>query len=235
MQSKKIILFCDRTMVFAICASIYFLPISSALIESFFVVAFISFLVKRFAIFFCSFHDESFSRGRDVFARVVDKFHKAFKLSESSLNQSIGWFTFFVFLSILNSQYPVLSLRGFFFKVLQETFTFFIFIECINSVKRLRTFLTIFLISFVLIITDGIYQSIVKTDFIFHHAYSDFRLTASLKHGNDFGAYLVFVFPVLLSMIFYRRKKIILSMTSKTFDKEFSFFYLSFWSSHLFV
>jgi len=200
-QSKlqKFITFCDRAMVFSFCALIYFLPISIALNETFTGLALFFYLLKRGgqqAIFL----KEKKSLGEEVsLGQRVGLFFKLFKPIDNPLNRPIALLLGVSLISVIFSQYPGVSFKGFLGKMLQAAFIYFNFIECMNSRKRLRIFFTVFFVSCVLICTNGLFQHFTGKGFIHGHIH-DGRMASSFRHANDLAAYLVIIVPVLFCL-----------------------------------
>ncbi len=195
-RTQKWITFCDRAMVFSFCALIYFLPISIALNESFVGIAFFFYLLKRGGMFSIQLRSCRASGKILSFWQRGILFLKSYKPIDDSLNRPIAVLLGVSLISVILTQYPSVSLKGFLGKVLQSAFIYFNFIECINSRKRLRIFLTIFFISSVLICTNGLFQHFTGKGFIRGNIY-DGRMASSLRQGNDLAAYLVIIVPVL--------------------------------------
>jgi len=198
-KSEKFIIWCDKGMVFSFYALIYFLPISIALSETFTGTSLLFYLIKRGIIFYGSLKGRSSEQVKLSFFGKGKLFLRSYKPIESDLNWPIALFLFFNFVSVVTSQYPLLSAEGFLGKPLQSAFLYFTFIECINSRKRINIFLSIFLISCTLISVNGLYQYFVGQGFIHGYPYNG-RVFSSFRHSNDFGAYLVVVVPLLLSL-----------------------------------
>jgi putative inorganic carbon (HCO3(-)) transporter len=93
-----------------------------------------------------------------------------------------------------------LRATGFFFKVLQWTYLYFVFIEFMKEKKHLATFMTVFFISASIVLFNGFFQYFFGKDFIFWEKYTD-RLFSCFRQANDFGAYLVLVCPIILSVM----------------------------------
>jgi len=199
-KSEKFMAGCDKVMVFAFYALIYFLPISIALAEIFTNLALICFLLKRGTFFWINLKLQS-AGGKVLFVQKIKCFLKSFKPVESCLNKPIVLLLIFSLISVMFSQYRSLSFNGFLGKVLQSAFLYFNFIECINTKKRLKIFLSIFLVSCFLICINGLYQIFMGHGFIFGHVY-DSRVSSSLRHANDFGSYLVVIIPTLFYLTF---------------------------------
>lgn len=200
-RAEKFIDWCDKAMAFSIYALIYFLPISIALSEIFTALALIFYLFKRLA-WFCT-HVRGRAKEKASLAFMDNNFiffFRSFKPVENCLNWPILILLSFSLISVFVSRHPMLSIEGFLGKVLQSTFLYFNFIECINSKKRLRKFLIVFLVSATLISINGLYQHFTGKDFIYGHLVSNGRISSSFRAHNDFAAYLIVVVPILLSL-----------------------------------
>jgi len=200
-KREKFISWCDKAMAFSFYALIYFLPISIALSETFTVLALICFFLKRGAVFCGRLKEVSSSGSKLSFGGKITCFLKSFKPVSSPLSWPIVFVLLLSFLSILLSQYRLVSLNGFLGKVLQSAFLYFNFIECMNSRKRIRIFINVFFVSCTLICINGIFQAVTGHGFIHGHAFEG-RILSSLRSANDLAAYLVVVLPVLFSIVF---------------------------------
>jgi len=198
---EQFISWCDKAMAFSFYALIYFLPISIALSETFTGIALGLFLFKRSAIFYGCLKEGAANGVTASLWNKIDLFFKSFKPVDNCLNWPIAFLLFFSLISVFVSPFRLLSISGFFGKVLQSAFLYFTFIECMCSKKRLKIFLSVFLFSCTLICINGIYQSFMGHGFIFGHIY-DGRMSSSFRAANDFAAYLVVVVPVLFCLVF---------------------------------
>ncbi|HOW35848.1 MAG TPA: O-antigen ligase family protein [Candidatus Omnitrophota bacterium] len=198
MNKEKLVLWCDKAMVFAFCALIYFTPISIALVEIFAVIVLVFFFIKRGIIFYADLKNLLGERRGPVFVKAVRLFLKSFAPVKNYLNRPIGIFILIGFFSIFISKYPILSIKGFFFKLLEWTFLYFTFIECFSDKKRLKIFVTVFMASAVLVCLSGFIQQFTKVDFIRGYQFSQGRITSSFNHANNLAAYLLIV-----SLIFF--------------------------------
>jgi len=198
-KREKFILWCDKAMAFSFYALIYFLPISIALSEIFTGTAFFFYLLKRGTVFY-GFLKNKDQAPNNVFI-FFRKFGQAFKPVPSMLNIPIAFILIISLVSVVRSQYLLLSVEGFVGKVLQSAFLYFNFIECMRSRKRLKIFITIFFISCTLICINGLYQSGVGHGFIHGHIF-DGQISSSFRHANDFAAYLIVIIPILFCFIF---------------------------------
>ena len=132
---------CDRLSIFGFCLIIYMLPISGALMEWGFFFIFAPFLAKRTHWFFTSNDKNTFNSSDQRFFTLLGNFIKSFKPVPNVLQKPIIAFVIAVILSVIFSYYPVLSVKGLFYDVLQGVFIYFIALEAINTEKRLKTVL----------------------------------------------------------------------------------------------
>lgn len=197
MSSQKIIIWSEKVMAFSFYALIYFIPISIALTESFAGLALFSYFLKKWAMFYEQIKKELLPWHTLSFSRKFLSFFRSFKPVESFLNWPIGIFLFFTFMSVIFSEIPFLSVKGYIGKTLEFAFLYFSFLECINSKKRIKIFLTVYLISFTLICINGIFQYFTGREFIHGYLLEGGRICSSLRQSNDFGAYLIMFIPVL--------------------------------------
>jgi len=203
MGTNRFVLFCDRGMVFSFCALIFFLPISTALVEWFVGLPLVLFFFKRGVVLTEAFRSKTISFGNsNLFQRGV-LFLKAFQPIPNPLNKPIAVFIFANFLSMIFSQYPSVSIPGFLGKVLQNTFVYFTFLECINTKKRVKVFLMCFMASAFLVGMSGLFQYMGGEDFLRGRGIDDsHRMRSCFRQANDLGAYLVVTIPVLFALSF---------------------------------
>ncbi len=190
---EKLATWCDKAMAFSFYALIYFLPISIALTETFSGLAVVLYFLKRGTLFFY---------GLKTGSSGWSSFFASFKPAANYLNKPLVIFLVINFITVIISQYPRASIEGFVGKALEGVFTYFAFIEAISTKKRLKTFLAIFTISFLLICVNGLSQYFFGHDFIRGHIF-DGRVTSSFRAANDFAAYLVVTTPVLFYLALF--------------------------------
>ncbi|GEM_PF-417084 len=194
---QKFLDWCDKAMAFSFYALIYFLPISIALSEIFTGLALLFYLFKRLSFFFIHVLQREKEKDRSNYFIL---FFRSFKPPANYLNIPVLIFLFFSLISVIVSRYPILSIEGFLGKALQSAFLYFNFIEAINSKKRLRKFLIVFLASATLISINGLYQYFIGKDFIHGHLVYDGRVSSSFRAHNDFAAYLIVIIPIFLCL-----------------------------------
>ena len=199
MNYQKIFDTCDEIIRFAFYVLIYFLPISIALVEISASTALVAFFVKRGFLFHKSLREE---KPGGVWEKVRI-FLRAHKPQTTSLSWPVGIFILMNAFSVVFSQNLELSLKGFFFKLLQGTYLYFNFIEGFKTRKQLQIFIIIFLVSASLMGVDSLVQLMTGKSLVYGHPLIDGRVTASFKHPNDFGSYLVVVFPLLLGIFLF--------------------------------
>jgi O-antigen ligase/Tfp pilus assembly protein PilF len=200
---------CDNVSVFGFYAMIFFLPIAPAIVESCFGFVLLPFLIKRSFLFVKNLKEEAARVPNKLVSKIWSIFSRSYKPVTNPLNQPLAAYVLICVLSIVLGKYPFLGIKGFVFKLLEGVFIYFVFIESMNTKRRLRIFLAIFSMSMALISFDGIFQYLARIDFIHFHPVLDGRVTASFKHANDFGGYLVSILPIILSLsIIYRFQRV---------------------------
>jgi len=205
---NKILNRCDQAAAFSYCALIYFLPISIALCEVFATFTLVFFFLKRIIFFVGNVRPwiaHPFNLSGERIEEFVRIFWKSFKPETSVLSLPLGIYIFICFISIFISQIPHLSVSAFFFKILQVTYLYFVFIECMKTRARLKAFILAMMASTTLMAFDGLYQMVLGKEFVFGQPIVASRVTASFRHPNDFGAYLLMMIPILMSVTFYYR------------------------------
>jgi O-antigen ligase len=106
-------------------------------------------------------------------------------------------------LSFINTNYINESIRGL-LKVVKYTFLFIVTIDCFNSKKKIKWFLVYSVGVAFFISLNGIYQYVSGIDLIRHRSINVldhlYRVSSSFAHSNDFGAYLVIMLTLALSL-----------------------------------
>jgi len=125
------------------------------------------------------------------------------------------FFVIFNVLSLFNSGvYLKKSLNALFFKWLEYILIFLIVQDTLNSQKKIRNVLVIFLAVAGLVAIDGIFQKFFGFDFLRQKGVIPIKegmsgITGPFHHYNNFAGYLVCVLLIALSLLFLRSKKII--------------------------
>lgn len=177
----------DSLIEFSLLALIFTLPFSKSMVEIFFTIALICWILKRIAR-----HYSVVPRGFLL---------KAFAPVSTELNLPITIFALFGFLSMLTSVSLALSLEGFFFKLFEWIMLYFIVAEAVNDDKKLNRFLLALIASMILMSMDGLFQHVTGTDFLRKY-YAGDRIRGSFDSANGFAAWLVAMFPLALSLAF---------------------------------
>lgn len=175
----------DRLIVLSLCSLIFTLPFSKSAIEVCFIIVFVLWALRKVL-----FYERNVSE--------ISLFKKIF----ASPNLPIYLFVLSGLISTCFSVSIVLSLKGFFFKLLEGVFLFFITADAINNRKKLNLLLIIWLLSIWLIGIDGIFQFMTKQDFIRHYIIYGSRIQASFSSPNGLGGWLVVALPLILSLGF---------------------------------
>ena len=200
MNESKVIIWCDRIIVFSFYALIYFLPISKALIEIWSTIIITTFFVKRGFLFWLGSKEAGERRSIGFFVKL---FYGSFKPVDSSLNFLFGLFLLVNILSIIINPYWSLGIKGFVYKLFQGVVLFYAFIECMKTKKQIKIFTMIMIIGGTLITTSGLLQFYQGKGIIHGHTLVDGRVVSAFEHPNDLGGYLVIVTMVLLCLVLH--------------------------------
>jgi|CXWL01.1.fsa_nt_gi putative inorganic carbon (HCO3(-)) transporter len=181
-------------IIFFYCLLILSLPISIALVESLagFVIFF--FCIKK--IFLCVHAIKS--KNSPGAAELIVSFLRP---KDQFLNIVIGLYICMVFASVLLSQFRSESLVAFIAKLLEGYFLYFCFVDCVKTRNQIRLFISVFVGAVFVMAADGIVQYFVKVDFLRQLPLVDHRVSATLRHANDFGAYLIVFIPMVFGLL----------------------------------
>ncbi|MCA9401900.1 MAG: O-antigen ligase family protein, partial [Candidatus Omnitrophica bacterium] len=189
----------DQAMAFSFYGLIFFLPISIAMVEWFTGLSLLFFILKRGCHFRILFQEDG-SRKKSA-SNLYRLFVQAFNLPSTSLNPWVWYWCGICLFSSFFSPFFKVSLIGFLGKILQNVFLFFNFYEAIRDRKRINAFIGVWCFSVGLIVISGLVQYFTGEDFLRHRIVEDGRLSSSLRAPNDFGVYLVTIFPFLITSV----------------------------------
>ncbi len=201
MNRDKILKRFDQIMVFSMCALIYFLPISTALIESWIGVAVFVLFIKRLFVFNFDLKDVASGQGGVPLSQRGKLFLKIFQPKPNFLNKSLGIYIFINFIVLFFSQYPAVSVKAFICKLIQGWGVYFVFLECMDTPKRLKAFLITFFASVLLVTVNGLVQYFNGRGFTRGFLLMAGRVSSSFKHSNDFAAYLIVTTLLLFNIV----------------------------------
>lgn len=186
----------DIITVFSLCAMIFMLPFSKSAVEIFSLIAIASYFICKALSY-----------------RPAGSLIKLFRPIPTELNLPIYLFALTNLVSTFYTVSIALSLKGYFFKILQGLILFFIIAEYISSRKKLDLILGVIFASMALIAVDGICQRITGWDFIRHYRVTGWdikstsffvgrRVSASFINPNGFGGWLTIMIPLSISAAF---------------------------------
>lgn len=175
----KVVDILDKVILFSLYVVAFHLPISKGVIESFSILS--------------------------IFCFIVKKIIKREGIASSYINFSILAYLLICFLSAFISSNFNISFKTYFDKMLQNVAFFFVAAESLNTERRMRNFVYIFLASSFFLGIDGIYQYFTHTDFIRHRpSFGLPRIHATFGAPSDFGCYLSAVIPFSLTVFFVK-------------------------------
>lgn len=192
----------DRVTVLSLCIMIFTLPFSKSALEVFFIIALTSWAIKRML----SHHPHT-------------SWINIFKPASTGLNLPIFLFIISAIISTFDTFSFTLSVKGFFFKLMEGLVAFFIIAETINSRDKLKLILITILLSIVLMVVDGIFQLAIGWDFIRHYRITGWdyalpsflggkRMNASFLNPNGFGGWLTVMIPIVLGIGFIPKREL---------------------------
>jgi len=135
---------------------------------------------------------------------------KDYSLPGGALSYILLAFVIWNLLSFFNTSYLYESFRGF-LKVFKYMLLFMASIDYFDSRSKIKRYL-LYLIGISFFVSlDGIVQYLLGVDIIRHRVIDPldhlYRVSASFVHSNDFGAYLVVVLTLFLSLFFSSTRK----------------------------
>lgn len=166
---------------------IFFIPISTAAIESSFGFLLLSCILKKSLI-------------------------PEFKFLKSRINLFLLFFVLFMAASLFNNTgYTTKSLEALFFKWLEYIMIFLIAQDTLSNRPRVRNALTVLIVSSVIAGVSAITQKIFGIEFLRHRhmveIYGGFYgITGPFQHYNDFGAYLVAICAIVSGLLLSKAK-----------------------------
>ncbi len=184
----------NRVVVFFYCLLIMSVPISIALVESMAGLVINIFLTKKILICVEDCRGRNFKdRCRAIWAIFYSRDH--------FLNRPVGLYILAVFISVIFSQYPGISLIAFIAKLLEGYALYVSFVDCVKTKQDLRNVVSAYVLTVAVMALDGVSQYIFKSDFLRQLPLVDHRVSATLRHANDFGAYIIVFIPSVFGLL----------------------------------
>lgn len=181
-----------RITEFSLCALVFTLPFSKSMVE----ISFSCALVSWFLTKICRYKN----RPGPI---------KIFKPYGPGSNIPIYLFIFAALLSTLASASFFLSVKGFFFKLLEWVLLYFIVIEVIDSKPKFNRVLAAMLLSMALVGVDGLYQYVTGVDFLRGYSSGGGRvIQGPFTVRNSLAGWLVIMIPIAFSLIYLKKNKL---------------------------
>jgi len=185
----KTIIVIDKYIEYCVYALLFFIPISTALVEIFFTLGLLGFIARKIL-------------------------NPDFNFIKSRVNLFLLFFMLFSILSIVNSgTYLIKSVRALVFKWSEYFLIFLIIQDIFVNRKQIRNILAILMLGGGILSIDGITQAVSGIDFLRQRKVAikigpEFSgITASFHHHNDFAAYLVVVLAMAIALFFFFRNR----------------------------
>ena len=212
-------------MVFSFCALVYFLPISIALVESFSGLIIFFYLIKKISAAVFEVRELKSASKKISFLNQLKVVIKNLLPTANFFNKPILIFLAFILISVIKSQVPELSVRAFINKILEQCLLFSSFIECMKTKKQIYRFLCFYFLSALVVGLSGFVQYATGQDFLRGNEIADGRISSSLRHANDLGAYILITYPIFLLLGLQSWKKDLL-FNGNSYAKDQEPFYL---------
>lgn len=183
----RIVLLCDKMIEYSVYMLAVCIPFSKTLVEIGFTVGLFFWLLKNI---------------------IVNKFRIMAYFPQAPINKYILLFIISSIVSTLFSDYLWTSLRAFFSKTLEYVFVYFIVCEAVRSRQKLKRFLVILTLSFILVIANSTWQYFYGWDFIRHQPTTKELVRGSFSAPNSLAAWMIAVSPIVVCYQFLQEKKI---------------------------
>ena len=198
MKADTIISWSDKLIVFSFQAMILYIPVSTAMVETFSSIIITALFVKKTTAYFLNRKNKAPPQTAIPWMGSLLNFFKSYKPEPNYINWPMGIYLCANLLSVIFSQDHWLSLKGFIFKLFQNIALFYAFWECMKTKKQIQLFVFLNLLITFLVAINGFIQYWRVYDFVYFHALLNDRVLSTFKHPNDFAAYLLI--PLLLSL-----------------------------------
>jgi putative inorganic carbon (HCO3(-)) transporter len=185
--------FCDRGILFSLCALIFVLPASIALLDSFAALAVSFYFLKKINLIVVGWPRDSSQN----FGSQMRFIWKGLGPPATALNRPLRFLTLAIFISVLLSQYPAVSFFAFWGKFIKHVFVYFSLIEALRDQKRVWVFVGFLMASALIASFSGVVQHYTGRDFIegkligTENLVSSQRISSSFFGANAFGVYLI--------------------------------------------
>jgi len=194
----------DGLIRFFLYVLIFWLPYSSAVIESCVIISLILWFVKRGILY---------SSSRKPIGSLKDKIYgalAAFKPEPTFLNKPIAFFLLACILSVTASAFFAQSLHNFLTKTVEWFIVYFLVVETFKDKKHIYIAMGIFLFTAFSTALDSIIQFYLTNKDIFNGRVIEpgSRATAGFKTSNCLGGYMALVIPGLLAWMLLGKQKL---------------------------
>jgi len=177
---------------------IFWIPYSSAVVETSVIVGFVLWMIKRILLID---HQAVIASKKNLILGFLPK--------RSPLNGGVALFIGICILSSIGSLYPKASLLNFITKTLEWFVVYFLVIETFTDRKHVIFALKIFLFSGFATILDSLYQNYISYQDIFlgRTILPGFSPTAAFNTSNSLGGFLTIYIPVAVAAYYLTRNK----------------------------
>lgn len=175
----------DLIVFSLICLFIFYLPVSSAIIEVSSCSAIFFWLVKRI---------------------IQSKKKDLIFFSDNPLRLPIFLFMAVLLISVIQGSETSIGLRHFLRKTLQYIGIFYVILDTLNSAKRIKIVSGFLIASIILVASDCLWQYFFKFEFLRHRVAVSGRISGPFEYPDQFGNYWVTVLSVVFAFFLSRIK-----------------------------
>lgn len=181
----------DRLIRWSFYALILLLPVGIGFVSSFAAFAISFFWIKRI----CMVINQR-PKGFAIFGML-------FFPKSSFLNLPLLFFVLAAAISVVFSQNHGLSLMGFFGKLMRGVMLYASFLEAFTTIGMINQFIFSWIVSSCIVGLSGLSQYYFGFDFIRQMPLVGGRVASTMRQANDFGAYIVAICPLILSLLMH--------------------------------
>jgi len=191
----------DTAIRFFLYVFIFWLPYSTAVIESCVITALILWIIKRSIVIFLKKHSKS---SEPIWRTLCN----AFQPKRSFIDRNVVFLLGICILASLNSSFAQVSFRALLTKTSEWFVIFYLMLEVFTERRHIFTAISILIGTACVTILDSLAQYyITYKDLFFGYGLVDgMRVTAGFKTPNGLAAFLTLFIPVSLSLAFLKIK-----------------------------
>lgn len=185
----------DAAIRFVLCVLVFWLPYSTAVIETCVIIALLLWIIKRSIILVHQLKSSPSGLSVPLLLR-------SFKPVSTPIDKPIAVFLIVTFAAALFNSGWQSSLYAWLTKIVEWFVIFYLFVEVFQTVNQVRAALYVWIVTASATALDAFLQTYVTgRDIFMGHPFSIEGATAGFKHNNSLGAYLAVFVPFIFSFL----------------------------------